>query len=74
MARVGIISRRKIMLSSGQYLFYTGLVYFILGMLDLFWYRFAEPEVLQAVWVVVLALPLLVPMQRIVRIDPLWKR
>jgi len=62
------------MLSSGQYLFYTGLVYFILGMLDLFWYRFAEPEVLQAVWVVVLALPLLVPMQRIVRIDPLWKR
>ena len=62
------------MLSSGQYLFYTGLVYFILGMLDLFWYRFAEPEVLQAIWVVVLALPLLVPMQRIVRIDPLWKR
>lgn len=62
------------MLSSGQYLFYTGLVYFILGLLDLFWYRFTEPEVLQAVWVVVLALPLLVPMQRIVRIDPLWKR
>ena len=62
------------MLSGGQYLFYTGLVYFIAGILDLFWYRFAEPEVLQAVWVVVLALPLLVPMQRIVRIDPLWKR
>jgi len=60
-------------LTSGEWLFFTGLVYFVVGMVDIFWYRFAEPEYIQMVWLTVVALPLFVPMRRIVRINTIWR-
>ena len=60
-------------LTGGEYLFFTGLVYFAVGMVDIFWYRFAEPEYIQMVWLAIVALPLLIPMRRIVSVGPFWR-
>jgi hypothetical protein len=61
------------MISSGQYMFYTGLVYFIVGMFDIFVYRFCEPEMIQMVWMLVLLIPVLLPIGNIVRGAPFWR-
>ncbi len=54
-------------------MFVTGLVYFIVGMTNLFWYKFAEIEYVQMTWILILMLPLIVPMRRVVSIDPFWR-
>jgi hypothetical protein len=61
------------MISPGQYMFYTGLVYFIVGMFDIFVYRFCEPEYIQMAWMLVLMIPVLIPMRKFVRNTPFWK-
>ena len=61
------------MLSPGQYLFYTGLVYFIVGMFNIFVYRFTESEIIQMVWMLVLLIPVLFPIGKIVRGSPFWR-
>ena len=61
------------MISPGQYMFYTGLVYFIVGMFDIFVYRFIEPEWLQMIWVLVLLIPVLFPIGKLVRGAPMWR-
>ena len=73
--KVGTLSTEQAgnMLSPGQYMFYTGLVYFIVGMFDIFVYRFIEPEWLQMIWVLVLLIPVLLPIGSIVRGAPLWR-
>ncbi len=63
----------KLPLSGGEYMFVTGLVYFIVGMTNLFWYKFAEIEYVQMTWILILMLPLIVPMRRVVSIDPFWR-
>ena len=62
------------MLSPGQYMFYTGLIYFIVGMFDIFVYRFCEPEIIQMVWTLVLLIPVLLPVGKIVRGSPFWRK
>ena len=54
-------------------MFYTGLVYFIVGMFDIFVYRFIEPEWLQMIWVLVLLIPVLFPIGKLVRGAPMWR-
>lgn len=54
-------------------MFVTGLVYFIAGTINLFWFKFAEIEYVQMTWILILMLPLVIPMRRVVRIDPLWR-
>ncbi len=61
------------MISPGQYMFWTGVVYFMVGMFDIFVYRFCEPEMIQMVWILVLMIPVFVPMRRFVRNTPLWR-
>jgi hypothetical protein len=61
------------MISPGQYMFWTGVVYFIVGMFDIFVYRFCEPEMIQMVWMLVLLIPVLLPIAGIVRGAPLWR-
>ena len=58
------------MISSGQYLFFTGLIYFLIGMFDIMVYRFAEPEVIQACWIFVLMIPTFLPIGKFVRGAP----
>ena len=61
------------MISPGQYMFYTGVIYFIVGMFDIFVYRFCDPEWIQMAWILVLMIPVLIPMRRFVRNTPLWR-
>jgi hypothetical protein len=61
------------MISPGQYMFYTGVVYFFVGMFDIFVYRFCEPEMIQMVWMLVLLIPVLLPIGGIVRGSPFWR-
>lgn len=61
------------MISPGQYLFYTGLIYFIVGMSNLFLYRFTEPDMVHFAWIVVLMVPVLFPIGKLVRGAPFWR-
>lgn len=54
-------------------MFWTGLVYFIVGMFDVLVYRFCEPEYIQMAWILVLMIPVLFPIRRFVRNTPLWR-
>lgn len=63
----------KLPLSPGEYMFVTGLVYFIVGMFDIFVYRFIEPEYIQMVWILVLMIPVLFPVKKLVRNSPFWR-
>jgi hypothetical protein len=64
----------KFPLSPGEYMFFTGLVYFLAGMFDIFVYRFCEPEWLQMVWMLVLLIPVLLPVKWLVRNSPFWRK
>ena len=61
------------MISPGQYLFWSGVVYFLVGMFDIFVYRFVEPEILSMVWCIWLCIPVLLPIGGIVRGAPMWR-
>ncbi len=63
----------KLPISPGQYMFWTGLVYFVVSMFDIFVYRFCEPEWIQMTWILVLMIPVLVPMKKLVRNTPFWR-
>lgn len=60
-------------MSPGEYMFLTGLIYFVVGMYDIFVDRFVEPEYIQMVWTLVLLIPVLFPVRRLVRGAPFWK-
>lgn len=64
----------KLPISPGEYMFVTGLIYFVVGMYDIFVDRFIEPEWLQMIWVLVLLIPVLFPMRGIVRNTPFWRK
>lgn len=61
------------MISPGQYMFYTGVIYFFTGMFDIFVYRFTEPEWIQMTWILVLMIPVLLPVGKFVRGAPFWR-
>ncbi len=63
----------KLPISPGQYMFWTGLIYFVVGMYDIFVDRFVEPEFIQMTWILVLLIPVLLPVGRIVRGAPFWR-
>ena len=63
------------MLSPGQYMFYTGVIYFFTGMFDIFVYRFCEPEIIQMAWCLILMIPVLLPINKFVRGAPfIWSK
>jgi len=63
----------KLPVSPSEYMFVTGLIYFIVGMYDIFVDRFVEPEYIQMVWVLVLLIPVLFPVPKLVRGTPFWR-
>jgi len=64
----------KFPVSTGVWLVVAATIYVVSFLTDLFVYRFVDPVYIQAVWILVTALPLYVPMQKIVRFDPLWSK
>lgn len=61
------------MISSNQFLFFSVIVYWVVGMVDIFVYKFIETEFLSMFWCIWLCLPIFLPMGGIVRGAPLWR-
>ena len=61
------------MISSNQFLFLSCLVYYLVGMFDIFVYRFIEPEYITMFWCIWLCIPIVLPVGGIVRGAPLWR-
>lgn len=59
-------------ISSGAWLVSTTMIYFVVCLANIFLHRLVDPVYVQLIWLAVTALPLFVPMQKIVRMDPLW--
>ncbi len=61
--------------SGGYWLFWTGAIYFILGMTDLFIYDFTDHfEYIQAGWMLVLSIPLWVkPVAKWLNMRTMWE-
>ena len=47
--------------SGGYYLFWTGVVYLVVGATNVFWLHFCSAEYLSAVWVATMMLPFAIP-------------
>lgn len=62
----------KLPLGPATWLFATCVVYFVAGMINLFVYAFAPTELIQMAWLCITALPLFVPMRKVVDIDTVW--
>jgi hypothetical protein len=61
--------------TSGYYLFWTGFVYFWVGMFNIFVYEFTRVEFIHAVWICVLALPFVIPpIGRYFNLDVEWDK
>lgn len=63
----------KLPISPGAWLFATCIIYFTVGMTNLFVYKFTDVEHIQLVWLCVTAMPLFIPMRKIVSIAPIWR-
>ena len=48
-------------MTPGKYLFFTGLIYFIVGMTNIFVYHFTDTDYIQFVWLITLCIPFFVP-------------
>jgi hypothetical protein len=60
--------------TGGYYLFWTGFVYFWISMYQVFIEHFAPIELIQIVWLVILALPLVVkPLARRLNMRTIWE-
>lgn len=59
-------------ISSGAWLVSTTTIYVVAAIITAIFYKSVDLVYIQLVWLAVTALPLVVPMQKIVRMDPLW--
>jgi len=61
--------------TGGYYLFWTGAVYLVVGLSCAFYFRNVPAEYIQSVWILVLALPFIVPpVGRYFNLDVEWDR
>ena len=48
-------------MTPGKYLFFSGLIYFIVAMVNIFVYPFAKTDYIQFVWLITLCVPFYIP-------------
>jgi hypothetical protein len=61
--------------TGGYYLFWTGFVYFWVGMYSVFIEQFASIELIQIAWIVIMALPLVFkPLAKRLNMRTVWER
>jgi len=63
----------KLPLSGGEYMFITGFIYFCTSMYAIFVDRFVEPDYIQMAWILTLMIPVLLPVNKLVRHAPFWR-
>jgi len=60
--------------TGGYWLFWTSFIYLCIGMYDLFVYTFAKTEHIQAVWILIVSLPLWIkPLARKLNMKCFWE-
>jgi Zn-dependent protease with chaperone function len=60
--------------TGGYYLFWTGAVYFAVGMINIFVYPFCSAWLAQLVWITVLVVPLVIPqVGRYFNMNTMWE-
>jgi hypothetical protein len=59
-------------LSSGAWLMSCGAVYLIVSLVNHFVYPFTRIEYIQAVWMLIMSLPLWIRMKWLVSVDSIW--
>lgn len=60
--------------TGGYYLFWTGVVYFFIGMFNIFVYELIRSEFIQLAWILVLMLPLIIkPLARWFNMKTIWE-
>ena len=64
----------KLPISSDVWLLSTTAIYVVVCLFNIFLHRFSDGNTIQLVWLIVTALPLFVSMQKIVRMNPIWKK
>ena len=64
----------KLPISPLTWLVSINFIYLIVGSINIFAYKFTETEYIQAVWIVILSLPIWLPMGKIINMDPIWKQ
>jgi hypothetical protein len=64
----------KLPISTLAWLLIINSIYLVVGMINIFAYKFTETEYIQAVWILILSLPLWLPMGKIINMDPIWKQ
>lgn len=61
--------------SGGYWLFWLSAIYVCVAVVNLFVYKFTEAEYIQAVWLLVLSLPLFVkPLAHWLNMQTLWEK
>lgn len=63
----------KTRISGGLWLFITCTIYAATGLFNHFVYKFTEIEYIQAVWVLVMWLPLVIPLRRWINVPTYWE-
>lgn len=59
--------------SGGYWMFWVSAIYLIVGIVNIWVYPFTKVEYIQAVWVVILSLPLwITPLARWLNMNSLW--
>lgn len=61
----------KFPLSTLAWMMIVNGIYLVVGFADIY-YKWWPTEYVQMVWVIILSLPVWLPMQRIVNMDPIW--
>ena len=60
--------------TSGGWLLFTSSIYAIVGLFNVFAYKFTEIEYIQPVWLLITALPLFIKMHWLVSVDTVWEQ
>ena len=63
----------KLPLSPLQYMLIVTSLYLVAGLANLFVYKFAQLEHIQAVWLLILSIPVWAKIPKLVKNTPLWK-
>jgi len=63
----------KLPISAGVWLLSTTTIYLVVGLVNLFLYRFSPTEYIEIIWLFITAIPLYIPMSKLVAVDPIWK-
>lgn len=64
--------KMKLPISTLEWMLGINLIYLVVGLLDIH-YQWWPTEYVQAVWVTILSMPIWLPLQKFIDMDPIWK-